>query len=143
MPAEVVDEDGELKKVAPYPESSEASDTTHAWVYANYNRLIERYTECNLTFGSDKLVAFSGLARRLSQQLKVEPTSYLAGLWKETFLHDLLWRVEVRSQDRCRMAARQRIPGRAPSWSYKMSSLLSTLIMHGKRFLLLRFPVAS
>ncbi|KAE9371470.1 hypothetical protein N431DRAFT_426129 [Stipitochalara longipes BDJ] len=66
LPAEVIDEDGKLKKVAPYPESSEASDITQAWVYTNYNRLIERYTECNFIFGSDKLVAFSGLARRLS-----------------------------------------------------------------------------
>ena len=45
LPVEVVDEDGELKKVAPYPDSFIGSDSIHAWVHANYNRLIERYTE--------------------------------------------------------------------------------------------------
>lgn len=77
----------------------------------------------HLTFGPDKLVAFSGLARRLCHQLQLESTSYLAGLWKTTILEDLLWRVEVRVQDGRRVDQRRRVPGRAPSWSCKMSCL--------------------
>jgi hypothetical protein len=43
LPTVVVGDDGELKKVAPYPDSSEAEDTSKAWIYTNWNRLIKIY----------------------------------------------------------------------------------------------------
>ncbi|KAJ4327850.1 hypothetical protein N0V84_001660 [Fusarium piperis] len=42
--------------------------------------MIEKYTYTDLTFESDRLVAFSGVAKLLSQR---GPEDYAAGLWKE------------------------------------------------------------
>jgi len=46
------------------------------------------YSQRNLSFVADKLPALSGVASRLQQATGFH---YLAGLWKETLLEDLLW----------------------------------------------------
>ncbi|KAH7253234.1 heterokaryon incompatibility protein-domain-containing protein [Fusarium solani] len=50
--------------------------------------MIEKYTHTDLTFESDRLVAFSGVAKLLSQR---GPGDYAAGLWKELLLPGLHW----------------------------------------------------
>ena len=52
-----------------------------------------RYSNCNLTFDSDMLVPFSGVARGMCRQMKLEPNDYVAGLWKPTLVWELLWKV--------------------------------------------------
>jgi hypothetical protein len=49
-------------------------------LYDEWERTVSRYSQCALTFGSDKFVAFAGLAQRTCQQLGVQPTDYLAGI---------------------------------------------------------------
>lgn len=80
-------------------------------VYSDWHEIVERYTKCNLTFGSDKLPALSGLAQRVCRQLKEDPSAYLAGLWKPNLPRDLLWCVATDAPTR-----RER--GRAPSWAW-------------------------
>jgi hypothetical protein len=52
--------------------------------------LVCEYSKRNLTYGSDKLPALSGLAVKISQFVDDE---YYAGIWKNRLWSDLLWRV--------------------------------------------------
>lgn len=111
LPADAVGEDGELKKVTPYAETSEAEDPDRMWVHSNWASLVEKYSSCSLTVQSDKLVAISGLARRTCGQLGLTPKDYVAGLWTSNLIYGLLYRVLGASKP-------VRFPDRAPSWSW-------------------------
>ncbi|KAK0124806.1 hypothetical protein ONS96_008687 [Cadophora gregata f. sp. sojae] len=113
LPADAVNEDGELKKVAPYPATNEAQDPDRIWVHRNWASLVEKYSSCSLTVQSDKLVAISGLARRVCGQLGLTPQDYIAGLWKSNLIYGLLYRVERDSA-----IIPSRFSDRAPSWSW-------------------------
>jgi hypothetical protein len=52
--------------------------------------VVETYSGCNLTFEKDKLVAISGIARMMKEDLKCE---YLAGMWRKDLEHQLLWKI--------------------------------------------------
>ena len=71
--------------------------------------IIAKYSECLLTKPSDKLIALSAIADRVRQN---SGFMYLAGLWRETFIFDLMWRVKL-------FCAEPR-PSvyRAPTWSW-------------------------
>ncbi|PMD31521.1 HET-domain-containing protein, partial [Hyaloscypha variabilis F] len=53
-----------------------------------WNLIVQQYTGMALTFGSDKLLALSGIAKYLQSILG---GTYLAGLWKEDILFQLSW----------------------------------------------------
>lgn len=56
---------------------------------------VERYSQCDLTRGQDKLPAISGIARKLSSIFKQQDEKsdfYLAGLWQNDLLSQLTWR---------------------------------------------------
>ncbi|KAI0152952.1 heterokaryon incompatibility protein-domain-containing protein [Xylariaceae sp. FL1272] len=71
--------------------------------------LIQEYCERDLTNGSDKLPALSGIAHAYSQRHDAE---YVAGLWLDAIATGLLWH--------CRDAESLQRPAtyRAPSWSW-------------------------
>jgi len=71
---------------------------------------VQAYTRCNLTKSEDKLVAMSGLAKRVQSLLCDE---YLAGLWRSNLPHDFLWRLDPRHHPSTRPALY-----RAPTWSW-------------------------
>jgi hypothetical protein len=73
-------------------------------------RLMEDYMSRQLTKGTDKLPALSGLAQ--SFQEDIPSGQYLAGIWSEHLPHSLLWRTKP-NQD-----AQRSIEYRAPSWSF-------------------------
>jgi hypothetical protein len=78
-----------------------------------WSALVGAYTRCNLTFATDKLVAISGIARRITRLTHVQPNDYVAGLWRPLILYELLWnvRLEIAGDshgDACH----------APSWSW-------------------------
>jgi hypothetical protein len=54
-----------------------------------WRRLVMAYSELGLTYSSDRLPALSGLAK---QFLGLRKGPYLAGLWRDSFLSDLMWR---------------------------------------------------
>jgi hypothetical protein len=76
-----------------------------------YYKLVEEYSRRNLTVGSDKLPAFSGLAELMHSAFGGE---YLAGIWSEDFRRGLLWYGEIISCEHVR-------PYRAPSWSWAVT----------------------
>lgn len=72
--------------------------------------VVQLYTQANLTFGSDKLVAISGIAR-IAQ--KENNDNYLAGMWRNEMEAQLCWHLEGSGT---RPAPTE--PCRAPSWSW-------------------------
>jgi len=79
------------------------------WVW---ERLVERYSQRALTVADDKLPAISGLARLFQSSLKASTEDYLAGVWKASLPHGLLWYVTGSP------ASSRPETWRAPSWSW-------------------------
>ncbi|KAI2609026.1 HET-domain-containing protein [Hypoxylon fragiforme] len=55
-----------------------------------WHMIVKSYTSRQLTFTGDKLPAIAGAATIMPQ---IQTSKYLAGLWSETLLLDLLWQV--------------------------------------------------
>jgi hypothetical protein len=51
--------------------------------------VVEKYTKCQLTVVSDRLIALSGIAQEVHHMLN---TNYLAGMWHDHLSHMLLWK---------------------------------------------------
>lgn len=79
------------------------------------------YSGTELTYGSDRLAALSGIAAR---QHEATGDQYLAGLWRKGLIYDLLWRLEEHVEgtgpsDAKRMVRNRCRPDwRAPTWSW-------------------------
>ena len=78
------------------------------FLYA-WGKLVDMYTSCDLTYGSDKLPAISASAKNL-QQTTAWQGEYLAGLWEHRLIDQLLWSAHGR--------ALRTKEYRAPSWSW-------------------------
>ncbi|KAF9774765.1 hypothetical protein IL306_007201 [Fusarium sp. DS 682] len=65
---------------------------THIWY-----QLVQTYSRGQLTFASDKLVAFSAVVNTLQRKHRY---TYLAGLWREHLLPGLLWVAQEGSASR-------------------------------------------
>ncbi|CEI67227.1 hypothetical protein FVEN_g10938 [Fusarium venenatum] len=77
-----------------------------------WHDLLQEYTSRDLTFESDRLVAFAGIAALYQSFAKLPPGSYLAGIWRQVIPQDLLWSVTD---------GRKVLPPqlyRGPSWSW-------------------------
>ena len=78
--------------------------------------MVKFYSHCQLSFGKDKLVAISGIAKYVARYLRGE---YLADLWHTNdeidFFDQLMWATSGRSEP-----GRWKSPTfyRAPSWSW-------------------------
>ncbi|KAF9549267.1 HET-domain-containing protein [Agrocybe pediades] len=72
-----------------------------------WSHLINRYTACEISYSSDKLVAFSSVAEVYQN---ITNDEYLAGLWKHRFIDGLLWKCGA-MRDRPKEY-------RAPTWSW-------------------------
>ena len=82
-----------------------------------WRRLVENFTQLQLSFEKDTLAAMAGFASRFLQRFEgSKPNRYFAGLWKETFIDDMLW--EVSSHQKSRLP---RINSGVPSWSWAHS----------------------
>ena len=83
-----------------------------AAIDALWERIREEYSAKQLTKATDRLTAFSGVARMAHKVLKSAPDEYCVGLWKPRLLTELLWqRYEDEESDQ---------PGVyvAPTWSW-------------------------
>ncbi|KAB5576438.1 heterokaryon incompatibility protein-domain-containing protein [Coniochaeta sp. 2T2.1] len=89
-----------------------------------YYELVEDYSRRRITQPSDKLPAFSGLARRIQES--IGGAEYVAGLWSTDLIRGLLWKQEVRF---CRHVATYR----APSWSWAVTDA-QIVFDHGDQF---------
>lgn len=75
---------------------------------ADWQACVDDFSDLDLTVATDKLMAFSGIAKRYGALLQDE---YVAGLWKHAMPQVLLWMV------RDEWAASRPTTYRAPSWS--------------------------
>ena len=57
-----------------------------------WERIREEYSEKHLTVATDKLAAFSGVARMVHKVLKRPKEDYIAGLWRPELFTELLWK---------------------------------------------------
>jgi hypothetical protein len=74
----------------------------------HWQKMLMEYTSLQLTYESDRLPAIAALADRMSR-LRRTDDAYVAGIWKNSILSDLLWNTE----------SYERRPARtAPSWSW-------------------------
>ena len=81
-------------------------------LFVRWEKIVESYTEAQLTHESDKLVAIAGLAQFFQALWPNPNTTYLAGLWTLDLGYWLLWRtIDSSSSQRPRIAC-------APSWSW-------------------------
>ena len=74
---------------------------------------VKLYSNCKMTYDSDKLIALSGLARLFHSRLG-EHETYLAGLFKGSLVSQLAWEVDFLGE---RPGTRPRECW-APSWSW-------------------------
>ena len=99
------------------------STASLAYLTIRWHTIIEEYSELNLTKSRDKLTALSGIADQMfaireSRQIRHRRVhhspdrKYLAGLWSDTIVSDLLWF----RKDHTTTSFPER--WRAPSWSW-------------------------
>ena len=86
-------------------------DSSHR---STWSAIVSRYSVTSLTKGEDKLVAISGIAKRMQSLLDDE---YLAGLWRKDLPCQLLWWVNDHNPAYPLPPTRPRLY-RAPSWSW-------------------------
>ncbi|EME40198.1 hypothetical protein DOTSEDRAFT_74873 [Dothistroma septosporum NZE10] len=77
-----------------------------------WRMVVRQYTSRNLSRSTDKLPAISGVASLLPQ---AQRTDYLAGIWRESLIHDLLWNVQPQPGEPLSYRGEEYI---APTWSW-------------------------
>lgn len=95
------------------PSVLEQGSVDWSMLHGRWCDIVHQYSRRTLGEASDKLVACGALAEVFHRLLS---SDYLAGLWRDTLLHDLLWRRVPGDElgvDLVRPAAY-----RAPSWSW-------------------------
>jgi hypothetical protein len=78
---------------------------------SRWGDMVTEFTKRNLTFATDRLPAFSGVAAEMAERL---PMQYCAGLWRETLPVGLLWQLSGSIQKAPSIGE----PLAAPSWSW-------------------------
>ena len=88
--------------------------------YDYWPELVVRYSACKLTYGSDKLIAVSALARAMMSLLKTKGLEdvYLAGLWKNDLQRGLLWSTNNGGFGKPSGGTRVQTEMPSPSWSW-------------------------
>ncbi|KAH7193652.1 heterokaryon incompatibility protein-domain-containing protein [Fusarium flagelliforme] len=71
-----------------YAIANESTEAPPVW-----HNLLQEYMSRDLTFESDRLVAFAGIATLYQRFAQIPPGSYLAGIWRQVLLQDLLWTI--------------------------------------------------
>lgn len=83
-----------------------------------WHKIIESYSRLKLSFAGDKFPALSGLAQQMSRK-RGPDVRYLAGLWSDSLLTDLLWTAAyVWSLHAIDRILQGKDEWRAPSWSW-------------------------
>jgi len=60
-------------------------------VRSRWYDLVEEYSYTSLTFADDRLLALSAVAKRFCSALGLDPSEYLAGMWKNDLPLSMLW----------------------------------------------------
>jgi Heterokaryon incompatibility protein (HET) len=87
-----------------------------------YHQLVQTYTTCHLTWNKDKLIAFSGIPKKISEITGIFD-DYVAGMWHLLLPFNLNWKSEEDSDDEdCRTTVKDPSSFSAPSWSWASST---------------------
>ncbi|KAI0914585.1 heterokaryon incompatibility protein-domain-containing protein [Ustulina deusta] len=73
-----------------------------------WHEIVEEYSYLDLTFEKDKFPALSGIVKQMQ---RVRDGRYLAGLWEDNLIDDLLWKTFA-------LSAERPSKWRAPTWSW-------------------------
>ena len=73
-----------------------------------WQEIVEEYSYLDLTFEKDIFPALSGV---VNQMQRARDTRYIAGLWEDNLIDDLLWRTSA-------LSAERPAKWRAPTWSW-------------------------
>ncbi|KAI9710261.1 MAG: hypothetical protein M1820_002755 [Bogoriella megaspora] len=96
--------------------SSELSKDDIADLHEVWRLAVQSYTSCDLTKSGDKLMAITGIAKKMQSEFRIPPDNreerYLAGLWEYLLAEQLAWRVVEWRE------AKHEPSYRAPSWSW-------------------------
>ncbi|KAH7395544.1 hypothetical protein BKA64DRAFT_754336 [Cadophora sp. MPI-SDFR-AT-0126] len=88
--------------------------------------LLYEYSRTSLTYGDDRLLAVSAIAKRYCSHMGLDPTDYLAGMWKTDLPVSLLWyETSGNSTSLAPMMDSESKSAVAPSWSW--ASLLTRI----------------
>ncbi|KAI3323719.1 hypothetical protein HD806DRAFT_495435 [Xylariaceae sp. AK1471] len=89
--------------------------------------LVERYSQTSLTFPNDRLLAISAVAKRFCLEMQLDPTQYLAGMWRDDLPLSMLWSQNLQQVMEGIKPTAVNITEmkKAPSWSWA-SLLVST-----------------
>jgi hypothetical protein len=88
----------------------------------NWYKLVEGYTHCNLTFPTDKLVAFAGVAQDNRREFGGD--QYVAGMWRSRMPLALCWKRDDRRSYRTKEYT-------APTWSWaSMVGAIEVALIH-------------
>lgn len=88
-------------------------------LYWAWYDIIGLYSDCQLSYEKDKLVAVSGMAKVLTARLNDgRGDEYVAGLWRSDLLQGLLWGRLLRDIGDPLRTARRPEGYRAPTWSW-------------------------
>jgi hypothetical protein len=87
--------------------------TAHPAEYHSWKEIIQKYSQLDITYDSDRLVALLGLA---DDAQKYHTGKYVAGIWEDTLVEDMLWYV---SNDPTGQRPNLHSP---PTWSWASTS---------------------
>jgi hypothetical protein len=100
--------DGKLKPLVPEQSLAQYGQLKIEIISNYWSAVVIMYSKCDLTFGRDKLIALSRIAREVQ---KLDHTGYMAGMWENQLPHSLMWRVSMAT---CIHRPQLHV---APSWS--------------------------
>jgi hypothetical protein len=78
-------------------------------IRSRWHEMVEEYTMLHLTYASDLLPALSGVVKQMGE---FRQGRYLAGLWEDNLVMDLIWKTPLSQHPK------RAKPWRAPTWSW-------------------------
>jgi len=84
-------QDGKTLQAASVTDDSNPHLISRSDAYKCWSRVVEIYSQTQLLYPSDKLIALSGIAKTISRQID---DTYIVGMWKKYPASQLLWRVD-------------------------------------------------
>lgn len=110
---------GKVKSLIPHnptPHNPFLDPATPTALYTRWKQIVEVYSKTRLTNAEDKLIALSGIASMMYDQIN---DTYLAGMWQRYLASQLLWYVDAVFEDgRFYYMSQRPTFYRAPSWSW-------------------------
>jgi hypothetical protein len=83
--------------------------------WLSWDEIVTTYSQMDLSFEKDRLPALSGVARRYGE---INERTYIAGLWKEDLLDQLLWRQEFMGRTVPGESITRKSSRKLPTWPW-------------------------